>query len=387
MAWDDGNNKDPWKPRGNQGPADLDAIVKDLQRKLSGLFGGRGGGGEGGGQGRSLGPKIGSGIAALIAVIVIGLWAATGFYTVDAAEQAVVLRFGNHSNTTGPGLNWHLPFPIERVVKINTEEVVSWEYNGSMLTRDENIIIVSLIVQYRRADPEAFLFSLRDAEATLQDVTGSAIREIVGKNELDYILNEGRLDISSQALELLQTTLDSYRGEEWASSGITVYEVNMQEAQFPEQVQPAVQDVIKASADRERLIYEAETYQNQILPRAEGLAVRQIEDAEAYRAQVVNDALGESSRFSAIMREYQQEPEVTRQRIHLETLEAIMRNSTKILVDTEGGNNLLYLPLDQLMQQRSTAGNSMQTGQSSTSASVPPQSGIPATGTDRNSRR
>jgi membrane protease subunit HflK len=382
MAWDDGNNNDPWKPRGNQGPADLDAIVKDLQRKLSGFFGGGNRGGDGGGNGP--GARIGSGILSFLVVIALGLWAASGFYTVDEAEQAVVLRFGNHVNTAAPGLNWHLPFPIERVVKINTEEVVSWRYQGSMLTRDENIIIVNVIVQYRRADPEAFLFSLRDPELTLQDVTASAIREIVGKNDLDYILNEGRLDIAAQALSLLQSTLDSYRGEEWESSGITVYEVNMQEAQFPEPVQPAVRDVITASADRERRIYEAETYRNQILPRAEGLAVRQIEDAEAYRAQVVNDAQGESSRFSAILREYQRQPEVTRQRIHLETLEAIYGNSTKVLVDTDGGNNLLYLPLDQLQQRRNAADDS---AQSPTTSSLIPQSGITVTSPDRGGRR
>lgn len=392
MAWNDnnnGNDNDPWRPRGGgQGPADLDAIVRDLQRKLSGLFGGRGqGGGDDGGQdSRGEGPRVGSGLIAFMAVVGLGIWAITGFYTVDEAEQAVVLRFGSHANTTGPGLNWHLPRPIERVVKINTEEVVSWPYSGSMLTQDGNIIIVNLIVQYRRSDPEAFLFSLRDPEVTLQDVTASAIREIVGKNRLDYILNEGRLDIAAQTLELLQRSLDSYRGEEWASSGITVYQVNMQDSQFPEQVQPAVQDVIKADADKERVIYEAETYSNQILPRAEGQAVRQVEDAEAYSVQVVNNAEGDSSRFTAILREYQRAPEVTRQRLHLETLESIMQRSTKILVDTDEGNNLLYLPLDQLVQRQPDPAADQSSTQSSV-VSPPAQSASSATGSSGSGRR
>lgn len=346
MAWDDGNNKDPWRPRGNQGPADLDQIVRDLQRKISGLFGG-GRGGDGGGPGGGPGPKIGSGIMSFIVVIVVALWAATGFYMVDAAERGIVLRFGEFTPpVTQPGLNWHLPFPIESVVKINTEEVVRWPYQGSMLTRDENIVVVNLVVQYRRTDPVQYLFSMRDPEDTLQDVTASAIREIVGKNDLNYILTDGRLDITSQAQELLQSTLDLYE------TGIVVYEVNMQEAQFPEEVQASVQDVVKAREDQERVILEAQTYRNQLIPNARGQAIRQRQDAEAYRAQVVNNAEGESSRFLQILREYEAEPEVTRERIYLETLESILANSNKVLIDTEGGNNLLYLPLDQLVQQR-----------------------------------
>lgn len=391
MAWNDGNNgndKDPWRPRGGQqGPADLDAIVRDLQRKLSGLFGGRGKRGTDGGSqgGRNEGPKLGSGLIAFLVVVALGIWAATGFYTVDEAEQAVVLRFGHHADTTGPGLNWHLPYPIEKVVKINTEEVVSWPYQGSMLTSDGNIIIVNLIVQYRRADPEAFLFSLRDPEVTLQDVTASAIREIVGKNNLDYILNEGRLDIAAQAQELLQRSLDSYRGEDWSSSGITIYQVNMQDSQFPEQVRPAVQDVNKADSDKERVIYEADTYSNQILPRAQGQAIRQVQNAEAYRAQVVNYSQGESSRFSAILNQYQQAPEVTRERIYLETLEAILSNSTKILVDTDGGNQLLYLPLDQLVQRRAESDANQQTTPQASAVSIQSASG--ASGSPSGTRR
>lgn len=381
MAWDDGNNKDPWKSRGNQGPADLDAIVKDLQRKLSGFFGGGKRGGDGDGQGPGLGPKIGMGFASFVAIVAIGAWSATGFYIVDEAERAIVLRFGQFTDITQPGLRWHLPWPIESRVAINTEETVTWDYQGSMLTRDENIVDINLIVQYRRTDPERFLFSVRDPEATLQDVTGSAIREIVGKNDLNYILTEGRLDISSTALTLLQSTLDTYE------TGITVYEVNMQEAQFPEEVQASVQDVVKAREDQARVILESETYRNQLLPNARGQAVRQTQAAEAYQAQVVADAEGQSSRFTQILREYQLAPQVTRQRMFLETLEAIMTSSTKVIVDTEGGNNLLYLPLDQLMQQRNVTRDASQTNQSPSTNTNVTQPSIPDATSSRSVRR
>jgi membrane protease subunit HflK len=381
MAWDDGNNNDPWKSRGNQGPADLDAIVRDLQRKLRGFFGGAKRGGDGDGQGPGLGPKLGAGFLAFVAIVAIGAWSATGFYIVDQAERAVVLRFGKFVNVTQPGLRWHLPWPIETRVAINTEETVTWSYQGSMLTRDENIVDIVLIVQYRRTDPEAFLFSLRDPEATLQDVTGSAIREIVGKNNLDYILTEGRLDISSRALALLQATLDSY------GTGITVYEVNMQEAQFPEQVQASVQDVVKAREDQARVILEAETYQNQLLPNARGQAVGLTQAAEAYRLQVIADAEGESSRFTQILSEYLAAPLVTRQRIHLETLEAILATSTKVLIDTEGGNNLLYLPLDQLIQRSSSGSGGLEIGELPSSNLSTPQSAINEPAPTRTVRR
>lgn len=346
MAWDDGDKGNPWRPNGDKGPADLDQVVRDLQRKLAGLFGGRRGGGGPEGPQRS---GVGGGLIGFVIVVLAGLWALTGFYKVDAAERGVVLRFGEYSATTQPGLRWHIPWPIERVEKINTSATERWTYQGSMLTRDENIVIVDLVVQYRRTDPLAYLFSLRSPEDTLRDVTASAIREIVGKNILDFILTEGRAEIALQTQELLQSTLDSY------GTGITVYEVNLQEANFPREVEVSVQDAIKAREDRERAILEAQAYRNDILPRARGQAARQIQDAEAYRDRAIADAEGEADRFRSILSAYQKAPNVTRERLYIETIEQVLASSSKVLIDTEGGSNMIYLPLDQLGPRRRMA--------------------------------
>ena len=359
MAWDDGNNKDPWRSRGNQGPADLDAIVRDLQRKLGRFFGGRGGGGD---DRQGPGPRVGAGLLTFVVVAAAGVWALFGFFVVDEAERGIILRFGEYARVEEPGLRWHLPWPIETVAVINTDESLRLPYEGSMLTRDENIVDISLVVQFRRSDPESYLFSLREPEATLEDVTASAIREVIGKNDLEYILTDGRLEIAFEAQELLQSTLDSY------NSGMTVYEVNLQEASFPTEVQPSVQDVVMAREDRTRLIFEAETYRNQRLPEARGEAARLLENAEGYRSQVVANAEGETERFLQILREYSRQPEITRERIYLETIEDVYANSAKVFVDAEGGNNLLYLPLDQLVQRREAIGGAA-TG-SSASGSV-----------------
>ena len=340
MGWDDGDRNNPWQ-KNDRGPGDLDEIVRDFQRKLSGMFGGgrRGGAGQGSGGG-----KMAGGAAGGIGAIALVAWLATGIYTVDEAERAVVLRFGEHVTTQMPGLRWHWPWPIEAIVPINVSENVSYRYSGSMLTRDENIVNIDLIVQYRRTDPEAFLFALEQPEETLEFVLASAIREVVGKNLLDFIITDGRAEVAAQTQDLLQSTLDDY------GTGIAIFEVNLQNANFPSDVEGAVQDAIQAREDRERYILEAETYSNDLLPRARGQAARQVQDAEAYRARAVANAEGEADRFVALLREYERAPAVTRERLYIETLEEILANSSKVLVDTEGGNNLLYLPLDQLVQ-------------------------------------
>ena len=349
MSWDDGDKGNPWQSGGGKkGPADLDAVVKDLQRKLSGLLGGRGrrGGGNGAGGGRS---PAGKGLMGTVVVAALGVWALTGFYVVDDAERGIVLRFGAFQNVTQPGLRWRVPWPVDSVELVNTNVTERFDYQGSMLTEDENIVLVDLVVQYRRTDPEAYLFNLRDPVETLRDVTGSAIREVIGKNLLDFILTQGRAEVAADTQTLIQSTLDAY------GTGITVYEVNLQDANFPRDVEESVQDAIRAREDKERMGLAAEAYSNDILPKARGAAARQRQDAEAYRARVIADAEGEADRFVQILFEYEKAPEVTRRRIYLDTLEEVLANSTKVLLDSEGGGNMIYLPLDRLME-RSTSG-------------------------------
>jgi modulator of FtsH protease HflK len=345
MAWDDGDKGNPWRSDKGKGPADLDAIVRDLQRRLLSLLrGGRGGASRGSGE-----PFLNTGLIVLAALALVAIWVASGAYRVDEAERGVVLRFGAFQKLTQPGLQWHLPWPIESVEKINIGATERLPYRGNMLTRDENIVDVEIVVQFRRNDPKAFLFNMAAPIDTLTDAAASAIREVVGRNLLDFILTDGRTQIAHEAQDLLQATLDSY------GAGITVYEVNLQEANFPREVEGSVQDAIKASQERERRILEAESYSNEILPRARGEAEKRRQEAEAYRAEVTANAEGEADRFEQILTQYKQAPAVTRERLYIETLESILASSTKVLVDTGAGNNVLYLPLEQMLQRRAAA--------------------------------
>ena len=346
MSWNNDDNRNPWQTGRDQGPGDLDAMVRDLQRKLAGLFGGRGGrGGRGNGAGRP--GKGGRGMTATVILVAVAAWALWGLYTVDDAERGIVLRFGKFHSISQPGLRWRMPL-VDRYVLINTNVTERYSYRGSMLTEDENIVVVDLVVQYRRTDPESFLFNVLEPEDTLQDVTSSAIREVIGKNLLDFILTDGRAEVAAETQILIQATLDAY------GTGITVYEVNLQDANFPPDVEASVQDAIRAREDRERMSLEAESYSNDVVPRARGAAARELQDAEAYRARVIADAEGEADRFVQILREYEKAPEVTRQRMYLETLEQVLANSTKVLLDSaDGGGNLIYLPLDRLVERRS----------------------------------
>lgn len=343
MSWNNDDNRNPWQTDRNQGPGDLDAMVRDLQRKLAGMFGGRGRGGRGNGAGRP--GNGGRSIGATVLILVVAAFGLRGLYMVDDAERGVVLRFGEFHAITLPGLRWRIPL-VDRVERINTNATERYNYRGSMLTEDENIVVVDLVVQYRRTDPEAYLFNVRDPINTMQDVTSSAIREVIGKNLLDFILTEGRAEVAVETQSLIQATLDSY------GTGLTVYEVNLQDANFPGDVEASVQDAIRAREDRERMGLEAEAYANDILPRARGAAARELYDAEAYRARVIADAEGEADRFVQILLEYEKAPGVTRQRMYLETLEEVLANSTKVLLDSEGGGNLIYLPLDRLVERR-----------------------------------
>jgi modulator of FtsH protease HflK len=365
MAWDDGEKKNPWRSDKDKGPVDLDAVVRDLQRRIAGFF--RGGRGSGGGRSAGESP-LGSGFFASAAVLIVAIWALTGTYVVDEAQRGVVLRFGAFQEITQPGLRWHLPWPIESVERININATEQLPYSGSMLTRDENIVNVDLRVQFRRTDPQKFMFNMREPENTLIDATASAIREVIGRNVLDFILTEGRTEIARDTQELLQATLDAY------GAGITVYEVNLQDANFPREVESSVQDSIKAREDRERRILEAQSYSNEILPRARGDAAARRQASEAYRAEIVANAEGESDRFTQILAQYQKAPVVTRERIYLETLEAILARSTKVFVDTKGGNNLLYLPLEQLVQRRGAAERGVETSPGVTAVAPAPNS-------------
>lgn len=346
MPWNDsGRNENPWQRKPDQGPPDLDEVVRNLQRRLRSMFGGgpsgpRPAGGEGGGA-RSRLPNVG-----LLLVIALGIWALTGFYQNDAAERSAITRFGKYVETTMPGLRWHMPWPIERRIVVNVAEFVSFEDRTRMLTQDEALVGINLAVQYRRVDPVQFAFSVRDPEETLKIVSESAIREIIGQSKLGFVLETGRQEISQKTRDLIQRTISSYQ------TGIEVISVNLQDVLVPEQVAPAQKDAIKAREDRDRANLAAQTYANDILPRARGLAASQLEAARAHKDRVVAEADGKSTRFAALVAEYARAPEVTRQRLYLETMEQVLSGSSKVLVDTKGTGNLLYLPLDKLMEQR-----------------------------------
>jgi membrane protease subunit HflK len=374
MAWNesgDGNDprgpndpkdpKDPWGGR-DQGPADLDKIIRDWQRRLRAAFGGKGGGGGGGTAGSNTG-------IALIVVLALVAWGLTGLYRVDEAERGVVLRFGAYQETTMPGLHWHIPYPFESVEKVNVGAVDRYEQTTQMLTADENFVLVDLAVQFRRTEPISYRFNVRNPDETLDEVSESAIREIVGKSTLDEILLEDQAEIATRTQEVIQRTLEVYE------AGISVVSVNLQKVQFPNQVRDAVQDAVKAREDKERLRLEAEAYANDIIPRARGQAARIREDAVAYKERLVANSEGEAARFELLLAEYQAAPEVTRERLYIETMEDVMQRSNKVLLDAEGSGNLLYLPIDKLMQQqgRDSGGNGS-SGTEQTSGALQPMS-------------
>ncbi len=341
MAWNDsGNGNNPWDKGSKQdGPPDLDKIIRDWQKKFAGLLGGGGKGTSGNGGAPSSASMLG-----LLVLVLLG-WSLTGFYQIDAAERGIVQRFGAYVQTTQPGLRWHLPWPVEIVDKVNVSVINRLNQTTSMLTADENIVIVDMAVQYQNANPLAFLFDVEDPVATLSDISESAIREVIGKSPMDHVLLEGRAEIAIETQQVIQSALEEY------SVGIIVTKVNLQDVNFPAQVEGAVQDAIKAREDKERLSFEAQSYANDILPRARGNGVRQVQDAEAHKGRVVADAEGEAHRFTALLKEYQKAPGVTRERLYIDAIEYVYSNSSKILLDVEGSGNLLYLPVDQLLKQ------------------------------------
>ncbi len=352
MPWNSpgGNNdkdKDPWgQNSGNQGPPDLDDVFRNLTKKFGGIFGGGSSGSGGNGSGK---PIL---LFAFIAAIAIwGIYDKFGFYIVQQAERGVELRFGEFQEMTEAGLNWHLPFPIETVEIVNVDEVREVSNKTSMLTQDENIVEVSLEAQYKIRDAEEYIFNVRNPDKTVKDAMESAVREVVGKSTIDSVMFEGRAQISSVTRELLQGILDSYK------SGIFIQKVNIEKSVPPDAVKAACEDAIKSREDYDRYIKEAEAYANSILPQARGEAARFLQEADAYRDRAIANSEGEAKRFLKLLAEYEKAPAVTRERLYLEAVESVYANSNKVLMDVEGSNNIMYLPLDQIIKQRSMSNN------------------------------
>ena len=348
-------DKDPWgQNSGNQGPPDLDDVFRNLTKKFGGIFGS--GGGSSSASPGSNKPIL---LFALVAAIAIwGIYDKFGFYIVEQAERGVELRFGKFQEMTGAGLNWHLPFPIETVEIVNVDEVREVSNRTSMLTQDENIVEVSLEAQYKIRDAEKYIFNVRDPDKTVKDGMESAVREVVGKSTIDSVMFEGRAQISSVTRELLQGILDSYQ------SGIFIQKVNIEKSVPPDAVKDAFEDAIKSREDYDRYIKEAEAYSNSILPQARGEAARFLQEADAYRDRAIANSEGEAKRFLKLLAEYVKAPKVTRERLYLEAVESVYSNSNKVLMDVKGGNNIIYLPLDQIVKQRSITNNQSTTNES-----------------------
>lgn len=337
MAWNEpGKDKDPWGGRGgNDGPPDLDEAFKKFQKKLNSLFGGAGGSSSGSGGGNAL--------FAIIGLVLVVLYGLSGFYQVDTKEKAVVLQLGAFKEIKDEGLNWNAPL-LTKVFIVNVTGERQYPTRGLMLTQDESIVELPITVQYNVIDVKAYVLNVRDPEVSLKHAADSALRHAVGSAQLNQVLSEGRATIAAEVKMRLQTYLDSY------GAGIQVINVNIQQAQPPEEVRSAFDDVIKAKEDESRLKNQAESYANGIIPEARGKSQRLLEEAEAYRSEVVSRAEGESDRFEKLLTEYKRAPEVTRKRLYLETMEYVMGKSSKVLVDVDN-NSMLYLPLDKMTRQ------------------------------------
>jgi membrane protease subunit HflK len=410
MAWNEpgGNDNDPWGNRKNSGgggnnnggPPDLDEVFKNLKNKLDGLFGKKGGGngssfGSGGGMS---GGQIGGLGLSIIALVALGFWGASGFYVVQPAEAGVETRFGKHTETTAPGWHWHIPWPVETVEKVDVAQVRTAKMNQQIaLTQDENLVKITLSVQYNIQSAEQYLFNVKFPDQTLEQVVESAVREAIGQADMEAIITtevveaaEGDSepveveDLQSITSTTVQAILDQYE------TGLIVTAVSLEEAQPPDEVQAAFSDAIKAREDKERIISEAEAYANEILPVARGDAARIIEEAEGYKTRVEQSALGESQRFLSLLKEYKKAPEVTRERLYIEAMESVLGNTSKVLVDQNegGGNSLMYLPIDKLIGQSNSSGTASGAGRvgvlDSSANDAPRFSDLPLDQTDIN---
>ena len=359
MAWNEpGGNKpkDPWGG-GNDGPPDLDEALKKFNDWLGGIFGGGSGGGS-----NMPSKGLSAGVIGLVAIVLAGLWAASGFYQIDAQERGVVLRLGKYFDTVDSGLQWN-PRLIDTVIKVNSTAERQYTSQGLMLTEDENIVELPLTVQYNIADVKAFALNVRSPEMSLQHATDSALRHVVGSSTLVKVLSDGREQIAIEVKQRLQDYLDDYR------TGIRIIEINLQRAEPPREVKAAFDDVIEAKEDKERYKNEAQAYANGLVPESRGKAQRILEEANAYKAKVVAEAEGDAKRFEQLLTEYTKAPKVTRERLYIDTVEEVMASSTKVLVDVDGGNNMMYLPLDKL----TSGSNSSSSRGAASSASMSPE--------------
>ena len=357
MAWNDNNNnQNPWGGN-NQTPPELDEVIKEFKNKFNGLFG------SNKSTNSSATPTPPQGSVKFIVIIAALVWMLSGIYIIDPAEKGVVLRFGAFQEETSQGPHWHLPFPIETLSRVNVEQIRTSEigyrnvvkggrnFGGNvsseslMLTKDENMIDAKFAVQYKINDVQAYLFNVASPDTTLRQVSESAIRQVVGQNTMDYILTEGRVSIADDIKERSQELLDLYR------TGLQITTVNMQDAQPPEQVQAAFSDAVKAREDKQRLINEAQTYANDILPKSRGLAARLLEESKAYKSEVTSKSEGEASRFKQILAEYEKAPAVTKERLYRETMEGVLAATSKVVVDSKA-NSMMYLPIDKLINNK-----------------------------------
>ena len=379
-------NDPQWGKRGNSGgPPDLDEIWRNVNRRLSDFLGRRGGGDDsGGGSGGPPRRGIALGGAGLVIALVLVVWLASGFYIVDEGRRGVVTRFGKFIETTQPGPRWHMPFPIEAVELVDFSQVRTVEigYRNStanrnakeatMLTEDENIIDIQFAVQYNLNSAEAFVFNNRKPEDMVKLVAESTIREVVGRSKMDFALYEGREQIAQQTRDLMQKLMDRFK------TGVFVQKVTLQSVQPPDKVQAAFDDAVKAAQDRVRLVNEGQAYANDVVPRARGMASRLLEEANGYNTEVTQRAEGDASRFRSILTEYTKAPGVTRDRLYLDMMQSVLGNTSKVLVDPKSGNNLLYLPLDKLVQQSGAPAPATEVASPRATAPTPPETAAPA---------
>jgi membrane protease subunit HflK len=368
-------NDPQWGKRGRSGPPDLDEIWRNVNRRVNELFGRRDpNDGDPGEPPRSGFPVGGLG---LLIVLVLVVWLGSGFYIVDEGRRGVVTRFGKYTQTTEPGPRWHLPFPVESVEVIDFSKIKTVEIHGNtpasrsargllLLTDDENITDALFAVQYRLKDAKDNVFNTKNPDDVLVQVASTAISEVVGRSQMDFVLYEGRGEIAKKTETLMQEMLDRY------GTGIQIQNVSVQDSQAPEQVRPAFDDAVKAKQDLERQKNEGQAYANDVVPRARGLASRLLQEADGYNTQVIQEAEGNASRFRQILVEYNKAPAVTRERLYLDMMQSVLGNTSKVLMDQKSSNSLLYLPLDQLLKQAQAAPSAAASASDAARAAAPP---------------